>query len=40
MPFKDTAGTPDARHGWSPARCRRFGAAAVDALHAVLDDLR
>jgi murein tripeptide amidase MpaA len=40
MPFKDTADTPDDRNGWSPARCRRFGAAALDALHAVLDDLR
>jgi murein tripeptide amidase MpaA len=40
MPFKDTADTPDERQGWSPARCKRFGAAALDALHAVLDDLR
>jgi murein tripeptide amidase MpaA len=40
MPFKDAAGTPDERVGWSPARCRRFGAAALDALHSVMDDLR
>jgi murein tripeptide amidase MpaA len=40
MPFKDTIDTPDERHGWSPARCRRFGAAALDALHAVLGELR
>ena len=40
MPFKDTADTPDRRCGWSPARCRHFGAAALDALHAVLGDLR
>jgi len=40
MPFKDTAGTPDPRHGWSPARCRRFGAAALDALYGVVAELR
>ncbi|MEK9662614.1 MAG: carboxypeptidase family protein, partial [Alphaproteobacteria bacterium] len=40
MPFKDTIDTPDERHGWSPARCRRFGAAALDALYAVIADLR
>jgi murein tripeptide amidase MpaA len=40
MPFKDTVDTPDERHGWSPARCRRFGAAALDALHAVVGELR
>lgn len=40
MPFKDNANAPDARYGWSPERCRRFGAAGLDALHAVIDDLR
>ena len=34
MPFKDTVDTPSERHGWSPERCRRFGAAALDALWA------
>jgi len=36
MPFKDNANAPDARHGWSPDRCRRLGAAGLDALYAVL----
>ena len=40
MPFKDTIDSPDERHGWSPARCRRFGAAALDALHSVIGELR
>ena len=40
MPFKDNAKAPDARAGWSPARCRRLGADSLVALHAVLDDLR
>jgi murein tripeptide amidase MpaA len=40
MPFKDTIDTPDERHGWSPARCRHFGAATLDALHAVIGELR
>lgn len=40
MPFKDNANAPDSRVGWSPDRCRRLGAACLDALHAVVDDLR
>ncbi len=40
QPFKDTADSPDERNGWSPARCRKLGAANLDALHAVLGDLR
>jgi murein tripeptide amidase MpaA len=40
MPFKDNANAPDPRHGWSPDRCRRLGAAGLDALHAVVADLR
>jgi len=40
MPFKDTADAPDARAGWSPERSRKLGAAGLDALHAVIDDLR
>lgn len=39
QPFKDTKDTPDARYGWSPARCRHLGRACLDALHVVLDDL-
>jgi len=40
MPFKDNADARDAARGWSPARCRRLGRAAVDAARHVLDDLR
>jgi len=40
MPFKDNANAPDLRYGWSPDRCRLFGGACLDALHAVIDDLR
>jgi murein tripeptide amidase MpaA len=40
MPFKDNANAPDARNGWSPARCRRLGGACLDALYAVVGDLR
>ena len=40
MPFKDNANAPDARHGWSPDRCRRLGGACLDALYAVVGDLR
>jgi len=39
MPFKDNDAAPDARSGWSPARCRTFGRAHLDALHGVLDEL-
>jgi hypothetical protein len=40
MPFKDNANAPDPRYGWSPDRCRRLGAAGLDALWAVVADLR
>ncbi|HZS83439.1 MAG TPA: M14-type cytosolic carboxypeptidase [Stellaceae bacterium] len=40
MPFKDTADTPNERTGWSPARSRKLGAAGLDALLAVIDELR
>lgn len=39
MPFKDSAITPDAAEGWSPARCLHMGAAQVDAMRAVLERL-
>lgn len=39
MPFKDNANAPDRVHGWSPARCARLGASAVDPMVAVLQDL-
>lgn len=39
QPFKDTADTPDALYGWSPARARILGRANLDALLAVADGL-
>jgi len=39
MPFKDNDAAPDERAGWSPARCRSFGKAHVDAIRGVLDQL-
>lgn len=40
MPFKDNANAPDERVGWSPDRCRRQGAGCLDALYAVVGELR
>jgi hypothetical protein len=40
MPFKDNDDAPDERHGWSPARCRKLGAAGLDAILAVVETLR
>ena len=40
MPFKDTRDTPNEAVGWSPERCRQLGRANLDALLAVLGDLR
>lgn len=40
MPFKDNANAPDPVHGWSPARSIRMGASALDAVAAVLGELR
>jgi len=40
QPFKDTANNPHPKTGWSPERCRKLGRACLDALHAVVDDLR
>jgi murein tripeptide amidase MpaA len=40
QPFKDSAITPDPRNGWSPARCAALGRSSLDALAAVIDDLR
>lgn len=40
MPFKDNADAPDPEFGWSPERCARLGASAVDALAAVVERLR
>jgi murein tripeptide amidase MpaA len=32
MPFKDNANAPDLEVGWSPRRCAKLGASAVEAL--------
>ncbi len=40
MPFKDNADRPDPEFGWSPARCQAFGAAHVDAIGEIVDELR
>lgn len=39
MPFKDNANDPDPINGWSIKRCRLLGAASLEALLAVVDDL-
>jgi murein tripeptide amidase MpaA len=39
QPFKDNADAPDERTGWSPARCRKLGAANLEALLAVVEGL-
>ena len=40
MPFKDNADRPEPEFGWSPERSRNFGAAHLDAIAAIVDDLR
>ena len=40
FPFLDNTYAPDERYGWSHPRSRRFGAACLDALYAVVGDLR
>ncbi|MEO0883344.1 MAG: M14-type cytosolic carboxypeptidase [Pseudomonadota bacterium] len=40
MPFKDNADLPDEDFGWSPDRCRYLGAANLDAMLAVIDQVR
>lgn len=40
QPFKDAANAPDDMFGWSPARAQKLGASALDAIAAVIDDLR
>ena len=39
MPFKDNANMPMPDIGWSPGRSQRLGAATVDALWQMLDEL-
>ncbi|MEM6899152.1 MAG: M14-type cytosolic carboxypeptidase [Pseudomonadota bacterium] len=40
MPFKDNADLQDEDFGWSPERSRHLGAANLDAMLAVMDQLR
>ena len=40
MPFKDNFHLPDELYGWSPERSRYLGRACMDALHAVLPELK
>ena len=40
QPFKDTADTPEPVYGWSPARCHKMGQSNLDAILAVINDLR
>src|SRR6476660_8190163 len=40
MPFKDTFDLPDEVYGWSPNRSKYLAYACLDALHAVLPDLK
>jgi murein tripeptide amidase MpaA len=40
MPFKDNDDLPDPRFGWSPERSAHLGRACLDALHAIVDELR
>lgn len=39
MPFKDNANRPDEHEGWSPARSKRLGADAIDAIVGVFGAL-
>lgn len=40
QPFKDCYDNQQPEFGWSPARCRELGASMLDALDAVVGDLR
>ena len=40
MPFKDTADSPDPLQGWSPERAARLGGSMLDAVLAVVPQLR
>jgi len=40
MPFKDIADGSEQRQGWSPARSRALGRSNLDAVYAVMSDLR
>ncbi|MEO6361013.1 MAG: M14-type cytosolic carboxypeptidase [Sphingomicrobium sp.] len=40
MPFKDNFDLPDPVYGWSPQRSKYLAAACLDALHAILPELK
>lgn len=40
QPFKDTKDSPNEQVGWSPQRCQKLGFSNLDALYAVIDELR
>ena len=40
MPFKDNFNLPDEVYGWSPERSRYLARACLDALHAILPELK
>ena len=40
MPFKDNFDLPDPVYGWSPQRSKYLAAACLDALHAIVPELK
>ena len=40
MPFKDNFDLPDPLYGWSPERSKYLAFACLDALYAILPDLK
>jgi len=40
MPFKDNINLPDPVYGWSQQRSKYLAGACLDALHAIVPDLK
>ena len=40
MPFKDNFDLPDEVYGWSPQRSKYLAYACLDALHAIIPELK
>jgi len=40
MPFKDTIDDPNPHTGWSPERSKHLGGAVLEAIRAVMPELR
>ena len=40
MPFKDNLDLPDPAHGWSPERSKYLAHSCLDALHAILPEMK